>query len=479
MAVDDLRSGTWVTYVDGQVASLRVRRCRLEVIHGPDLGLAKDFESHVIRCGARRGADLVLNDSKVSGLHFEIRLDERGYRLRDLESTNGTYVGGHRIVDIYVNPGTILHVGATKIRFEPMGDSVELALSTQDRFGGMIGKSVKIRELFARLERIAATDATVLITGETGTGKELVAEAVHECSPRAVRPFIVLDCSAIPPNLVESELFGHERGAFTGATSAYAGAFERADTGTLFLDEIGELTLDLQPKLLRVLERKEIRRIGGSKMIPTDIRVIAATNRELGVEVNRGRFREDLYYRLAVARVHVPPLRDRKEDIPLLVEHFLATLPGGEKTALRPETLELMAKHEWPGNVRELRNVIERAVLLSEAPGTEHGLRPSYLAGGRRPIEDRHTPSVALAGSPAGKSDLFEVQVNLEVPFKNAKQDLIEEFERRYIRALLERHGGNISAAARAAGIDRMSIHKMLHRLHLDNPRGSGEGQEP
>jgi transcriptional regulator with GAF, ATPase, and Fis domain len=483
--VDDLRSGTWVTYVDGLAAGLFVRKCRLQVLSGPDAGEPKDYETSVLRIGARRGCDLELSDTKVSGLHCEIRLDERGYRLRDMESTNGTWVGGYRVQDLYINPGTVSHVGASRIRFEPLGDGVELQLSAQDRFGGLVGRSVKMREMFARLERIAVTDATVLVTGDTGTGKELVAEALHESSPRAAGPFVVLDCGAIPPNLVESELFGHERGAFTGASSTYVGAFERADKGTVFLDEIGELPLDLQPKLLRVLERKEVRRIGGSKTINVDIRVVAATNRDLGVEVNKGRFREDLYYRLAVARVHVPPLRERRDDIPLLVEHFLATLPNGDKTKLRPETLELMKKHEWPGNVRELRNVIERAVLLSEAPGSEHALRRSYMPGTRTPGAQTAgattLPAVnALSGGgppppqpgPIEPPAPLHVQIDTSIPFKLAKQDLVEEFERRYIRALLEEHGGNISAAARAAGIDRMSIHKILHRLGLDNPRG-------
>ncbi len=485
--VDDLRSGTWVTYVNGDVAGLFVRRCRLQVLSGPDAGEPKDYETSVLRIGARRGCDLELSDTKVSGLHCEIRLDERGYRLRDMESTNGTWVGGYRVQDLYINPGTVIHVGASRIRFEPLGDGVEMTLSAQDRFGGLVGRSVKMREMFARLERIAVTDATVLVTGDTGTGKELVAEALHESSPRAAGPFVVLDCGAIPPNLVESELFGHERGAFTGASSTYVGAFERADKGTVFLDEIGELPLDLQPKLLRVLERKEVRRIGGSKTITVDIRVVAATNRDLGVEVNKSRFREDLYYRLAVARVHVPPLRERRDDIPLLVEHFLATLPNGDKTKLRPETLELMKKHEWPGNVRELRNVIERAVLLSEAPGSEHALRRSYLPGSG----NIKTPGAQVAGAttlpalnaspgsgpppavPMAPPPPLTVQIDTTIPFKLAKQDLVEEFERRYIRALLEEHGGNISAAARAAGIDRMSIHKILHRLGLDNPRGT------
>ncbi|MBI4510876.1 MAG: sigma 54-dependent Fis family transcriptional regulator [Deltaproteobacteria bacterium] len=450
--------------MDGKAAGLRVRRCLLEVVSGPDAGLVREFETHVIRVGARRGSDLTLTDSKVSGLHAEIRLDEQGYRLRDLESTNGTWVAGHRVNDIYVNPGTMIAIGSTRLRFEPLGESIELAISTEDRFGGMVGRSVVMREFFARLARIAATDATVLVTGETGTGKELVAEALHEQSPRTAGAFVVLDCGAIPANLVESELFGHERGAFTGAVTSYAGAFERAHGGTLFLDEVGELPLDLQPKLLRVLERKEIRRVGGSKPIITDIRVVAATNRDLAVEVNRGRFREDLYYRLAVAHVHVPPLRERREDIPLLVDHFLANMPGGDSGKLRPETLDLMRKHDWPGNVRELRNMIERAVLLSEAPGAPLPMHRSSLPP---------TPRGSLPVMPLGdeKSGPVQVSIDIDVPFKLAKQQLVEEFERRYIHVLLERHGGNISAAARAAGIDRMSIHKILARLGKGKPR--------
>src|SRR5262247_1540292 len=277
MPVDDLRSGTWVTYIGGRATSARLRRVRMEVVSGPDAGLIRDIEASVIRIGARRGNDVQLTDSKVSGLHCEIRLDDRGYRLRDLDSTNGTYVSSLRINDIYIQPGTTIALGGTRFKFEPLGDTVEIELSDTDRFGSMIGRSVKMREMFARLEKLARSDTTVLVTGETGVGKELVAEALHDHSPRAAGPFVVLDCGAIPPNLVESELFGHERGAFTGASSTYVGAFERADKGTVFLDEIGELPLDLQPKLLRVLERKEVRRIGGSKTINVDIRVVAAT----------------------------------------------------------------------------------------------------------------------------------------------------------------------------------------------------------
>ncbi|MGE3766896.1 MAG: sigma 54-interacting transcriptional regulator [Kofleriaceae bacterium] len=433
---------------------------------GADAGLVRDIEASVIRIGARRGNDVQLTDSKVSGLHCEIRLDDRGYRLRDLDSTNGTFVSGLRINDVYIQPGTQIAIGGTRMKFEPLGDSVEVELSDTDRFGSMIGRSVKMRELFARLEKLAKSDATVLVTGETGAGKELVAEALHDHSPRKDGPFVVLDCGSIPPNLIESELFGHERGAFTGATSSYAGAFERAHRGTVFLDEIGELPLAMQPKLLRVLERKEVRRVGGSNTIEVDLRIVAATNRDLGVEVNRGRFREDLYYRLAVARVHVPPLRERKDDLPLLIEHILETTPGGESASIAQETIDLMMKHDWPGNVRELRNVIERAVLLAESPDSEDSLRRAPASAPKQEPSITVTPSQTATSSEASMT----VPVDVSVPFKNAKQTVISEFEKRYISRLLAQHDGNISAAARAAGIDRMSIHKMLHRLGLANP---------
>ncbi len=467
MPVDDLRSGTWVTYIGGRATSARLRRCRVEVVSGTDAGLVRDIEASVIRIGARRGNDVQLTDSKVSGLHCEIRLDDRGYRLRDLDSTNGTFVSGLRINDVYIQPGTQIAIGGTRMKFEPLGDSVEVELSDTDRFGSMIGRSVKMRELFARLEKLAKSDTTVLVTGETGAGKELVAEALHDHSPRKDGPFVVLDCGSIPPNLIESELFGHERGAFTGATSSYAGAFERAHRGTVFLDEIGELPLAMQPKLLRVLERKEVRRVGGTNTIEVDLRIVAATNRDLGVEVNRGRFREDLYYRLAVARVHVPPLRERKDDLPLLIEHILETTPGGESASIAQETIDLMMKHDWPGNVRELRNVIERAVLLAESPENEDALRRApAVSAPKQESSITVTPSQTATSADASMT----VPVDVSVPFKNAKQNVISEFEKRYISRLLAQHDGNISAAARAAGIDRMSIHKMLHRLGLANP---------
>ena len=471
MAVDDRRTGTWVTYMAGRATALRVRRCRLEVVTGPDSGQVRELERSVLRIGARHDNDLALTDSRVSGYHCELRLDEHGYRLCDLGSTNGTYVSSLRINDVYITPGTVFYVGTTQIRFEPLQSSIEVPLSERDRCGDMVGRSVKMRELFARLERLAKTDATVLCTGETGVGKELVAECLHEYSSRASGPFEVLDCSAIPENLIESQLFGHERGAFTGATSAFAGVFERAHHGTVFLDEIGELPLGMQPKLLRVLERRQVRRVGGSRTIDVDMRVIAATNRDLGVEVGRGRFREDLYYRLAVARVHVPPLRERREDIPLLIEHILSHTPGGERTAISDETVALMQKHDWPGNVRELRNVIERAVFLAEPPTSTAALQRTPR--GHTDHESDSGPGAGRAREPAapgpGERQLT-MAIDIDTPYKLAKQQVVNEFERRYITDLLAAHDGNISRAARAAGIDRMSIHKILNRLELDKP---------
>src|SRR5690606_605527 len=350
-----------------------------------------EVESTWIRVGAQEGCDLVLSDRLVSGHHFEILLDEAGYRLRDLESTNGTFIAGHRVRDVYLNPGTVIYVGESRLRFDPLDESVTVELSEGDRFGDMVGTSVAMRALFARLERIAPSEASVLITGETGTGKELVAEAIHQHSPRASGPFVVVDCGSIPDKLIASELFGHERGSFTGAVSTYAGAFERANGGTVFLDEIGELPLELQPNLLGVLERRQVRRLGSSRGVPLDIRVVAATNRDLAAELNRGTFRSDLYYRPAVVQVRVPSLRERPEDIPVLARHFLELLGGSGRAPARlaRETLESLRHHPFPGNVRELRNLIERSVVLAES-----GMSPEAVAmTAPPPLPTAHEPA--------------------------------------------------------------------------------------
>ena len=457
--MSELETATWSTPHHGRAPSLNVRRCRLEVVAGPSAGTVVELAQPSIVIGRAGGrADLAVDDPKVSGLHCELRLETGGYRLRDLSSTNGTYVRGVRVVEAWLSPGATIAVGKSAIVFTPLADAVALPLWHEAGLAGLVGQSAPMRHLFELVERFARSDATVLIHGETGTGKELVADALHQRSPRAGGPFQVLDCSALPEQLVEDALFGHEPGAFTGAARAALGVFEAAHGGTLFLDEIGELPLEMQAKLLRAVESRRIRRIGSTRQIACDVRIVAATNRDLAVEVNRGTFRADLYYRLAVARLQVPPLRERMDDIPLLVEHFLHQLDGAGVAPLPADFLERAQAHAWPGNVRELRNAVERAALLPH--------HPTVLAA-----EAATRPAGAGAGAPP---------IDVTVPFKVAKQRVIDEFDRRYLEALLAANDGNISAAARAAGIDRMSIYKMIKRLGLDDrtERGPGDDDE-
>jgi len=296
---------------------------KLTVLEGPERGREVTATRGVVRVGGARDNDLVLSDDAVSRRHLEIRLRKDEVRVVDLGSTNGTTVDGVHIVEAVLSAASLIRLGASAIRVTPIDEPVAIALSSRERFGALLGRSVAMREVFSVLERVAPTDATVIVEGETGTGKELAAEAIHAHSPRAEGPFVAIDCGAIPPNLIEAELFGVVRGAFTGAVSDRRGVFEEADLGTLFLDEIGELPLELQPKLLRALEKREIRRVGATQPRKVDVRVVAATNRDLAVEMNRGSFREDLFFRLAVVSVKLPPLRARRDDIPLLVRHFV------------------------------------------------------------------------------------------------------------------------------------------------------------
>jgi len=318
------------------------------------------------------------------------------------------------------------------------------------KFGRMVGQSQPMHSLFALLRRASACDATVLIDGETGTGKEVSALAVHENSTRATGPFIVVDCGAIPAQLLESELFGYERGAFTGAVAARTGAFEAADGGTIFLDEIGELSLDLQPKILRALEGRKIKRVGSNTYFPIDVRVIAATNRNLREEVAAKRFRSDLYYRLAVLHIKLPPLRERKSDLAALVDDFLAQQGVRDAAAapLRtPEFIEMLGRYRWPGNVRQLRNYLERRVALGEAiapPGSETSMPPP---------PDSESPDLP--------------SVSLDQPLKLAREEWNNVFEARYLEGLLSLHGNNVSAAARAAGVNRVHFYRLLRKHGL------------
>ncbi|MBX3269615.1 MAG: sigma 54-dependent Fis family transcriptional regulator [Sandaracinaceae bacterium] len=426
-------SGTWVEAgQDGD--ALRVRKVRLAVLDGPAAGRSVVLAKSPIVIG-RSDGDLALGDRKVSALHAELRLEESGYRLRDLGSTNGTFVMGLRVLDAYLHPGAVIGLGDSAVRFEPLDGSVALPLSDATQLGELIGASPPMRRLYREIEKVAPTDMAALVTGETGTGKELVAGALHELSPRARGPFVVLDCASISRSLFAAELFGYEAGAFTGALEQHRGALERADGGTLFLDELAEIPLDMQASLLRAIETRGFRRLGGDEMRQSDFRVVAATNRDLREEVNRQTFRADLYFRVAVAVLEVPPLRARGEDVTLLADHFrrehgAAPFPEG--------FLDWAKAHAWPGNVRELGHAVSRACLLGSVPG-----------------------------APATASDDDALAIDLGVPFRDAKARLVEAFERRYLAALLEAHEHNLAAAARAAKLDRMSIYKMLDRLGI------------
>jgi DNA-binding NtrC family response regulator len=431
------------------------RTFRLRVVSGPDQGKELTLEEGTSMVGTQADNDLVLTDSTVSRHHLEVRVRRDGIEIRDLDTTNGTKHGGARVGSVVLTGAARLRLGKhTEMDVEPVDTSINLSDWQSDRFGDVLGTTPAMKRLFAMLNRAAPTDATVLLQGETGTGKEAIAEAVHNASRRAKGPFVVVDCGSIPHELLASELFGHARGAFTGATADKQGLIEAANGGTLFLDEIGELALDLQPQLLRALDRRQVRRVGETQAVDVDIRVVAATNRDLRAMVKAGQFREDLYYRLAVVATYVPPLRERKADIPALAAWFADRMGRGGFTH-SPALLDQLEQHEWPGNVRELRNVVERALSLGASSLAELG-----------PDAPDVTPTSESKRTPAPPpADV------LELPFKEAKAALVESFERDYLVALLARHRGNISRAAAEAGIDRNYIHRLVKKYNLEVDR--------
>jgi transcriptional regulator with GAF, ATPase, and Fis domain len=435
---------------DGGV--LRVRKTKLLVISGPLQGQEFVIGKEVFTIGSGKQNDLTLDDSTASRRHCEIEVGADGYQIRDLDSTNGTLVQGVRVASAYLNPGAEFQVGKTRVIFCPLQESRDIPLSRNESFGAMIGRSVAMRRIFHLAETYAPTDATVMITGETGTGKEILAAEIHRHSQRARKPYIVIDCAAISKDLIESELFGHNKGAFTGANADRQGAFEHADGGTVFLDEIGDLNPELQPKLLRVLENREIRRVGDNRMRKINVRIICATNRKLDQEVNAGRFREDLYYRLSVVQIELPPLRRRREDLPLLAKRFLTDLHGPDamaQVARFDETMDVLKRHDWPGNVRELRNLIEVAFYAASRPVD----LSAFLGLGRF-----LPPREAQAEAPG---------VSADRPFKDAKSDLIEDFERKYLEDLLARNQNNISKSAREAGIERAYLQRLIRKYDM------------
>ncbi|GAB4541379.1 MAG: hypothetical protein Tsb0020_54270 [Haliangiales bacterium] len=421
----------------GDALLLRRRRLRLRVDKGPDRKRQLEFDSDRIVIGTHPSADFPLTDATVSRQHCEIELVPEGYAVRDLDSTNGCFFEHMRIRDVVIDRQTQIRLGDTTLRITPLDETVDIPLSRDIRCGPLLGRSAAMRRVFDLVRRVATSDATVLITGESGTGKEIAARAIHEHSDRREAPFIVVDCGALPANLIESELYGHERGAFTGATAARAGAFESARGGTLFLDELGEMPLDLQTRLLGVLERREVQRLGSNERRAIDVRVLAATNRDLRREVNRKSFREDLYFRLAVVTIDMPPLRSRPEDIELYVEDFLRDSP---EVTIDAATMERLCQKPWPGNVRELRNVIERAVALGEVD-----------------VPQRDDLTLPQVGG----------DIDIAVPFKVGKNSLIEAYERSYVERLMAAHDNNITQAARAAEIDRVYLLRVLDKYGL------------
>ena len=419
--------------------ALACGRFTLTVVEGADLGRALVLgtaEQTRALVGQSPACELRLRDRAVSRRHASLEAAVDGLHIADLGSTNGTFVNGVRVVEAIAVGGEVVRMGETAMRVERADDG-GVPLSVATSFGRVIGASPAMRVLYPTFERLAQSPLPLVIEGETGTGKEVLAEALHERGPRSAGPFVVFDCTSVPPNLMEAALFGHERGAFTGATEARPGVFEEANGGTLLVDEIGDLDVALQAKLLRALERSEVRRIGGRAWLKVDVRIIAATRRDLDKLVQEGRFRDDLFFRLGVTRVELPPLRKREGDVPLLAEHFWAKLSGGE-AALPPDLLASFEGYAWPGNVRELFNAVARRIAMGE-PKSAPSVNPPPL------------PSTPPGGLPG---DIDRV-LALDLPITRARQILVEEFDRRYVARVLDKHGGNVARAAAASGIAR------------------------
>ncbi len=434
-----------------QTDRLAAQQFHLVLLDTDRAGTVYPLAGELLRIGKAPDNDVVIDHPTVSRNHLVVRRQGDRFLVQDLDSTNGTFLDGAQVREAYLRPGVLLEVGDVRLRFSPQVSPVQIDPSTEDRLGDLVGRSVPMRQIFALLQRISSTDSTILLVGETGVGKGAAAKAIHKLSPRAPAPLVVFDCASVSDSLIESELFGHEKGAFTGAVSQRIGCLERANGGTLFLDEIDDLALDLQPKLLRAIEDREFRRLGASSLVSFDARIVVASKKDLWAETQAGRFREDLYFRLSVFTVNLPPLRDRKEDIPLLVDAFAGEGLWGR---LPEKVREQFMGHTWPGNVRELRNALERARHMADIP--------ELIGDGLLREFTREAPAV--------EGDFLPVEFT--GPFKSCKEELTRAFEREYLTRLLGRTKGNIARAAREAELDRKHLYSLLHKYGLVQSEG-------
>ncbi|MBI3182819.1 MAG: sigma 54-dependent Fis family transcriptional regulator [Myxococcales bacterium] len=431
----------------------RFPRARLTVVKGPDKGAEVVLEGQAVVIGSEESCQLKLSDTSVSRRHVELSGGPGGYRVRDLRSTNGVFIEGVQVLEGRLTEKARLTIGRTELRFEPERQQIQWPLSQSDHFGDAFGQSTAMRRLFALLERAAPTESAIVLEGEPGVGKELLARAIHMMSERKEHPFAVVDLGSLPEQLVESDLFGHDVGAFTGSRSARPGAFEEAQGGTLFLDEVSELPLALQPKLLRAIEAKELKRPGAAGTLKLDVRVLASSQKDLEAEVRAGRFREDLFFKLSVFRVKVPPLRERAEDIPMLVRMF----ESKHHTAhpIPAETVEMLSRHDWPGNVRELRNVVERLAAF-----------PDLGAGAIARALGKNIDGDESSGAKLRQEVAKQL---LALPYHEAKERVLESFEKTYLMEHLKAAGGVVTRAAQRVGLPRQSVHRMLRRLGISS----------
>lgn len=440
---ENIRGGTQVN--PGIVARTSVVP-KLVAVSGPSTGRAFAVVRVSATVGRHPTNDFVIDDPRVSGVHFEITRNDDRIRVRDVGSTNGTWLGAHRVMDVELTIGADLTIGDTHLRLEVDQGAVVQPPPERESFGEFVGRSQAIREMFATLERIAGKDLAVLVQGETGTGKEEVARAIHNASPRASKPFVVIDATALPEALADALLFGHEKDETAGVQAPREGLFESASGGTVFIDGVGELSAALQAKVLRVLERREVVRVAGQSPIPIDVRVLSSTSRDLRNAIDKNKFREDLYFRLAQVRVFVPPLRQRKEDLPLICAKLLAR--SGAEAMIDVDALEHLSSMPWPGNVRELDNALQRAAAVArdgvirraDVAGEGEGFRGT--AGERAPLD--------LSGT-----------------FAQAKERAIERFEKAYLTLLMRGCQGNLSAAARQADVARHHLRDLLKKRGL------------